>query len=81
MKWVIDASYVFPEGDFIILWQEDICSRSTEFGDGTLQPHQSFLHQPCAGDVVSMAMGVDCHRVKKSLVDKMWSKNILDCKK
>lgn len=70
MKWVICASYVFPEGDLIVLWQKDICSRSTEFGDGTLQPHQSFLHQPCAGDVVSMAVSVDCHGEKKALSTK-----------
>lgn len=63
---------MFPKGDLVILRQEDICRRPTEFGDGTLQPHQLCLHQPCAGDVVSMAVGVDCHKEnKKGLVEIM----------
>lgn len=75
MKWGTCSSYVFPKADLVILRQEDICRRPAEFGDGALQPQQLCLHQPCAGDVVSMAVGIDCHKEnKKGLVEIMLPK-------
>lgn len=52
------SSYMFPKGDLVPLCQEDICRGPAEYGDCALQPDHSFLHQPSAGDVVCVAVGV-----------------------
>lgn len=53
------SSYMFSKGDLVSLRQEDVCRGTADFGDSTLQPNQSFLHQPSACDVVRMAVGVN----------------------
>lgn len=65
-KKVIHSSHMFSKGDLVSLWQEHVCWGTTVFGDCTLQPNQSFLHQPSACDVVRMAVGVYYRKIVKA---------------
>lgn len=59
-------SYMSAKGNAVTLREQDICSGTAVFGNGTLHSIQFFLQKPCPCDVVRMAVSVHCNMERKA---------------